>query len=107
MRVPGMSAFNFNSGVRMAWPRMLLRAAATSSAVGSRRPGVFTLAAASELNDLSDATGARLLEYVIRGGEVLRRYSQGFVERHVGRRLTSRLGAIRNLADLGQDVIRR
>jgi len=91
MRVPGISAFNFNSGVRMARPRMLSRAAATSSAVGTRRPGAFTLATLSELNDLPDAAGACLFEYVVRGGEVLRRNAQGFVERHVVCRLTSRL----------------
>jgi hypothetical protein len=84
--VPGISAFNFNNGVRMARPRMFTRAAATSSAVGSRRPRVSTVPVSSELNDLSDAACARLLEYVVRGGEVLRCDAQGFVERHIARR---------------------
>src|SRR5207302_5839707 len=59
----------------------------------------------SELNGLANPCGARLLEHVVCRGEVLCRDPQGLVERHVARRLTSRLRAVSDLADLGQNVL--
>src|SRR5450631_452967 len=96
---PGRSTFSRSSGVRRAKAAILSRAAATCKAVGRAR--------SLEVNDLSNAGRARLLEDIVRRGKILWRDAQRFVERHVKRRASAYLGTVGDLADLAQNVIGR
>src|SRR5580704_6374196 len=96
MFVPGRSTFSRRSGVRTAKGRILSRAAATCAALGSDR----TL----EVNDLSNAGCARLLQDMMRRRQVLRRDAEGLVKRHIKRRATAGFRAVGHLADLAQDM---
>src|SRR5271170_6564590 len=96
---PGSSLLSLSKGVRIATPRIFSRAALTCASPGN--------ASGLEINHLSDARSARLLQHIVRRCQVLRRNSQRLVQRHVERRTASLLGTVRDFANLAENMLRR
>src|ERR1700744_6614548 len=96
---PDGPPLSLTKGLRIAIPRMFSRAAATSAPPGNSR--------ILEVNHLSNAGRARLLEHIMRGGQVLRSDAERFVQCHIERRAAPFLGAVGDLADFGQNVLGR
>src|SRR5260370_11527461 len=101
-----MSRMSLSNGVRTADPRMLSRAAATSSSVGNFRID-DDIARPLEVDDLSHAGRARLLEHMVRRGKILRCDAERLVQCYVWRRPPSDFGPVCYFADLSQNVFLR